>query len=215
MTKTVPENPKIYHIVHVDRLPSIISDDCLWCDTEIARRSPSGTSIGMNNIKKRRLDELTLTSHPELYVGDCVPFYFCPRSIMLYLIYQANHPGLDYRGGQAPIIHLEVGLQQIVTWAEKYGQRWAFTLSNAGAYYFEDRSDLAQLEEIDWNAVNAVEWQKCKEGKQAEFLIENRFPWELVSRIGVLSQKIYRQVDTALKTAEYKPPIEIITDWYY
>lgn len=29
---TVPAQPKIYHIVHVDRLPSIIADGCLWCD---------------------------------------------------------------------------------------------------------------------------------------------------------------------------------------
>ncbi len=77
--------PKIYHIVHVDRLPSIVSDDCLWCDAEVIRRAPPGTTIGMTGIKQRRLEELTLSSHPELHVGECVPFYFCPRSVMLYL----------------------------------------------------------------------------------------------------------------------------------
>ena len=75
--------PKIYHIVHVDRLPSIIADGSLWCDAEIARRTEAnadiGTMIGMNSIKQRRLTELTLDSHPSLYVGQCVPFYFCPR----------------------------------------------------------------------------------------------------------------------------------------
>ena len=30
---------------------------------------------------------------------------------------------------------------------------WAFTLSNAGAYYFKDRADLNQLDEIKWDAV--------------------------------------------------------------
>ena len=130
----VPTQPKIYHIVHLDRLPSIIADNCLWCDAEIVRRSPSGTTIGVKIIKQRRLNKLTLTSHPNLYVGDCVPFYFCPRSIMLYVIYQANHPDLVYRGGQAPIIHLEADLRQTVAWAEGRSQRWAFTLSNAGAY---------------------------------------------------------------------------------
>ena len=92
---TVLAQPKIYHIVHVDRLPSIIEDGCLWCDAEILRRAPRGTTIGMTGIKQRRLYELTLNSHPDLYVGDCVPFYFCPRSIMLYLINQANHPDLN------------------------------------------------------------------------------------------------------------------------
>ncbi|MGH9762667.1 MAG: DarT ssDNA thymidine ADP-ribosyltransferase family protein, partial [Blastocatellia bacterium] len=46
----------------------------IWCDAEVVRRSPPGTTIDMNNIKeRRRLNQLTLTSHPDLHVGDCVP----------------------------------------------------------------------------------------------------------------------------------------------
>ena len=71
-------------------------------------------------------------------------------------------------------------------------RRWAFTLSNAGAYYFEDRSDLGQLDEIDWNAGRAPRTGgQCKDGKQAEFLLEQSFPWHLVERIGVQSRAIY------------------------
>lgn len=66
---TVPTNPKIYHIVHVDRLALIIADGCLWCDAEIIRRTPPGTTIGMTNIKERRLYESTLNSYPDLHVG--------------------------------------------------------------------------------------------------------------------------------------------------
>src|SRR3990170_3248836 len=99
---SIPDAPKIYHIIHVDRLPSIIEEGWLWCDAEVVQRQPPGSTIGMDGIKRRRLNELTLSSHPGLHVGDCVPFYFCPRSIMLYLIYQANHIELDYRGGQVP-----------------------------------------------------------------------------------------------------------------
>ena len=98
LTMPPPADPKIYHIVHVDRLPSIIADGWLWCDEDVVRREAMnpgmGTTIGMTSIKQRRLTELTLRSHPGLYVGQCVPFYFCPRSVMLYLIYRANHPEL-------------------------------------------------------------------------------------------------------------------------
>ena len=38
MTAPPPAEPKIYHIVHVDRLSSIIADGNLWCDAEIMRR---------------------------------------------------------------------------------------------------------------------------------------------------------------------------------
>ena len=211
----VPARPKIYHIVHVDRLASIVADGCLWCDAEVVRRDPSGTTIGMPDIKQRRLDELTLSSHPGLHVGDCVPFYFCPRSIMLYLISRANHSGLGYRGGQGPIVHFEADLHTVVEWANRNGRCWAFTLSNAGAYYFEDRSDLSSLNEIDWNAVHATDWRQCKEGKQAEFLLEESFPWQLVERVGVHSTAIYQRAAHALPVNGHRPPVEICSDWYY
>jgi hypothetical protein len=220
-----PSEPKIYHILHVDRLSSIIDDGNLWCDAEIARRQTvnpdTGTTIGLSSIKQRRLTRLTLASHPGLHVGQCVPFYFCPRSVMLYVISQANHAELEYHGGQRPIIHLEADLRQSVAWADRNGRRWAFTLSNAGAHYFEDRSDLAQLREIDWEAVQAVRWAgsgispSVMEGKQAEFLMEQSFPWELVSRIGVRSPQVREQVRELLTKAEHQPHVEIMPGWYY
>ncbi len=207
--------PKIYHIVHVDRLPSIVSDGCLWCDAEVIRRAPPGTTIGMTGIKQRRLEELTLSSHPELHVGDCVPFYFCPRSVMLYLIYQGNHPELTYRGGQSPILHLEADLRSVVAWADQQRRRWAFTLSNAGSRFFEDRGDLTNLDEIDWDAVHARDWRKCKEGKQAEFLLEHSFPWNLVERIGVHSRAVLQQTVDSLPANCDRPVVEVRTEWYY
>ena len=210
-----PAKPKLYHIVHVDRLPSIVAAGGLLCDAAIARSKPAGTTIGMDDIKSRRLRELRLQSHPDLHVGACVPFYFCPRSVMLYVISQANHPQLSYRGGQGPIVHLEADLRAAVAWAEEHDLRWAFTLSNAGARYFEDRSDLAQLDEIAWDAVRARHWRNCKEGKQAEFLIEQRFAWELVSRVGVQSQQVCHRTAAALEASGHRPPVEIRPGWYY
>ncbi len=211
----VPPQPKIYHIVHVDRLPSIVADGLLWCDAEIVRRAPPGTTIGMNGIKQRRLTELRLSSHPDLHVGDCVPFYFCPRSVMLYLIYQGNHPEMAYRGGQGPVVHFEADLSAVVAWASAQAVRWAFTLSNAGSYFFEDRNDLARLNEINWPAVQARDWRAHKEGKQAEFLLEQRFPWHLIERIGVHSAAVHGQVVNALPAHGHRPPVEVRRDWYY
>lgn len=213
----VPAHPKLYHICHVDRLASIVADGCLWCDAEAARRAAPGTTIGMSQIKQRRLTQLRLESRPGLFVGQCVPFYFCPRSVMLYLIHRANHPELIYRGGQGPIIHLEADLARAVQWADEARKRWAFTLSNAGASYFEDRANLAQLGEVNWNAVAATDWRvpEIKEGKQAEFLIEQSFPWDLVERIGVHSPGIRDRVVAALPAQGHRPSVEVVRDWYY
>ena len=210
----VPAYPKIYHIVHVDRLTSIIANG-LWSHSRIIRSRPAGTTIGMGRIKARRLKELTLNSHPGLYVGQCVPFYFCPRSVMLYLIHRGNHAELEYRGGQSSIVHLEADLRRSVVWATMNRRRWAFTLSNAGSRCFVDRCELARLDEIDWEAVGTNHWQANRERKQAEFLMEDGFPWSLIERIGVASQRVFRQVVDALRETRDWPAVEVRPDWYY
>jgi hypothetical protein len=211
----VPLQPKIYHIAHVDRLPSIVATGGLLSDALVQAQALGGPMVGMSHIKQRRLTELQLTSHPGLFVGACVPFYFCPRSVMLYLIHRRNAE-LAYQGGQEPIIHLQADLGAVVAWANAQPARWAFTLSNAGSTYFEDRNDLARLGEINWTAVQATNWSGgLKEGKQAEFLMEHRFPWHLVERIGVQSANVYRQVVNALPAHVHRPTVEVLPNWYY
>ena len=212
--RPVPSEPKIYHITPINRLPSIIADGYLWGHTEVNQRGSIGTTIGIEEIKDMRLT-IPLSSRPGLYVGNCVPFYFCPRSVMLYVLHMANHPKLTYRSGQQPIVHLQADVHKAVEWAEANHRRWAFTLSNAGSSYFEDRCDLSSLDEIDWNAVEAADWRACKEGKQAEFLLEGQFPWELVTFIGVYSLEIRDRVRTTLEGAGHQPVVEVVPAWYY
>ena len=220
---SVPERPKIYHIVHIDRLASIIQNRGLWCDAKMVQHSGLGTTVGMNKIKQRRLEK-TLNSYSDLHVGDCVPFYFCPRSIMLYIISQANHPDLSYQGGQEPIIHLQADLYNAVNWANQHLRRWAFTLSNAGACYCEERNKLADLKDINWAAVQSTDWQPCKEGKQAEFLVEQYFSWKLIEKVGVQSQAMYNKVWNLIYSWQPKytlpfywhcPSIDLQQYWYY
>jgi hypothetical protein len=215
LTMPVPAQPKIYHIVHVDNLASIVGDGCLWSDAVMVQRQ-SGTVIGMENIKQRRLG-FPVSYHAELNVGDCVPFYFCSRSIMLFVIHCANHPELAYRGGQQPIVHLEADLYQVVQWAEATGRRWAFSLSNAGAFYTQFRGRLDQLDEINWEGVAATDFRPAdvKEAKQAEFLVEQSFPWHLVERIGIHSQGIAPRVASAMQGSTHRPKVEVQRAWYY
>lgn len=168
----------------------------------------------MEEIKRRRRT-MPLDSRPGLHVGECVPFYFCPRSVMLYMLHKGNHPQLAYQGGQGPIVHLEADLRNVVAWAESAGARWAFTLTNAGSVYFEDRCDLKQLDELDWKAINARNWQGMKEGKQAEFLLEQRFPFALVDRVGVSSTAVHGLVRELFGRYSYQPVVEVLPDWYY
>lgn len=212
----IPRAPKIYHITHLDNLTPILRDGGLQSDAEMFRRGGPASTIGMRPIKMRRLT-LPVKCWPGDCVGDYVPFYFCPRSIMLYLIHRANHPELEYRGGQKPIIHLELDLHGTISWAEENGERWAFTLSNAGADYTEFRKERAELDQINWEAVAATDFRQpeVKEGKQAEFLLYGSAPWTLVRRIGVISAAIQQRVRVALTGAAHQPAVEVLPKWYY
>lgn len=209
----VPDDPWIYHITHVTNLAGMVADGGLWSDAGQRSRRPESVNIGYRHIKDRRMQRL-VTAGGRGKLGEYVPFYFCPRSVMLYLIHKRN-PELAYKGGQEPIVHLEADLFNAVAWAQANGRRWAFTLSNAGSYYFEDRADLAQLGEIDWGAVASTQWPAVKERKQAEFLMEHSFPWQLIERIGVYSAAINTQVAHALPVGGHRPPVAVLPAWYY
>jgi len=212
----IPSDPKIYHITHVDNLPNII-DGKIWSDAERVRRNLNCTLIGMSEIKRRRLEELEVDCHPGTRVGEYVPFYFCPRSVMLYILHMGNSPGLTYTGGQKPIVHLRADLAAVIQWANTKKKRWAFSTGNAGAYFAEFYDRASKLDKVDWDSVAANDWRNpdVKEGKQAEFLVEHSFPWHLFEMIGVKDQDIARRVKTLLSTAKHRPHVDIKPGWYY
>lgn len=213
---TVPTNPKIYHITHVNNLARIIAAGALWSDAKCAELGLDCDKVGMSSIKQRRL-ALPVTCHPPTTVGQYVPFYFCPRSVMLFILHCGNHPEVTYRGGQHPIVHLEIDTQAMINWASANHRKWAFTDRNAGAYYTQFYNDPAQLSVINWNAVQAADFRdsQIKDGKQAEFLCYESVPFGLVSKIGVHNEAIRQQVADVIGTSSHTPTIHIEKPWYF
>ncbi len=213
----VPDRPKIYHITHRRNLPRIVAARRIWSDAKRMELDLDCEMVGMSEIKRRRLEELEVSCHRGTKVGQYVPFYFCPRSIMLYILHRGNHPDLTYREGQQPIVHLQADLHEVVRWADRDGIRWAFSNINAGARYASFHASLDRLGEINWLAVEATDFRSplIKEGKQAEFLVFESFPWTLVERIGVVSQAVLAQVQEALAGIAHQPPARIEPSWYF
>lgn len=209
--------PEIYHITHVDNLASIVAAGELWSDAERIRRGVELANVGLTEIKQARLTEREVHCHPGTRVGEYVPFYFCPRSIMLYLLHRGNRQGVTYQGGQRPILHLVADMERVVEWADMHGVRWAFSNRNAGAAYADFFRNLAQLDQINWDAVTADDFRDAviKDGKQAEFLLYERFPWSLMECVGVMDDGIAHQVRAILGENAARPVVEIRRPWYY
>ncbi len=136
---------------------------------------------------------------------------------MLFVISCANHPHLEYCDGQERIAHLEADLYDVMDWADSQNVPWAFSYSNAGAWYTEFGSSRDELDELDWNAIAARNFQDpdVKERKQAEFLIYDQFSFELVERIGVQSQAVLSDARHAIDNVARQPSVEVKPQWYY
>lgn len=209
----VPVHPKIYHIVHVDNLASIVADGELWPDAVMVKRLGAAV-IGNNEIKADRL-RLPVSCHLGTHVGDYVPFYFCPRSVMLYVISRGNHPNVAYRDGQGPVVHLVADMYEVIEWASQVKRKWAFTDINAANRAADFYSDLNELSHLEWDAIAARQWASCRDHKMAEFLLHKGFPWELVRGIGVHSENIGRRAIAAFGDAKHRPPVKVKQEWYY
>jgi len=101
----VPKHLSVFHILHVRNLKLVVESGYLFSDIRLRRSGTEYVNVGYRHIKQKRLSTRIPRSEG-LVVGSCVPFYFCPRSPMLYVIGCGNNRDLAYQDGQEPIVHL-------------------------------------------------------------------------------------------------------------
>ncbi len=203
-------NKQIFHITHVDNLPGIINMECLWCDAQRLARGFVNTNIGYSHIKARRMAHPVTVSEGGT-LGSYVPFNFCPRSVMLYVVSQGHE---NYTDGQEPIIHFVSSIDSIVA----SGRPWAFTDRHADLGYANQYDSLDDLDNVDWSVMPKSYWaadSDTSEKRQAEFLVHDWCPWTAIEEIVVINQRVKEQVELALKNSTHKPPVKIRRNWYY
>lgn len=195
-----PEQRLIYHITDVKNLSGILAEGGLHSDSRMAQKNP--TVIGYLHIKERRLKEIHVPCCDNRFVGEFVPFYFCPRSPMLYTINRGNN-GMP-AGCQETIVHLVstvgtgIGLKKV----------WAVSDGNAGAWHTLFFGTLTAIDALDWDAIRATNWRGKTHQKSAEFLVADFFPWAAIHRIGCYHQKIVSQVKKLLQSKLHQPVVE-------
>jgi hypothetical protein len=200
----------IYHITHIGNLPSVLASGRLWCDAQCRRRGCTANDVGYSHIKDRRMRR-QVSVHPETTLGQFVPFNFCSRSVMLYVLHK-GHDG--YRGGQNEILHLVSTVGRAID----CGHQWAFTDRHADLGYAEYFNALDKENEVDWGVMPLQYWSnenETKERRQAEFLVYDWFPWEAINEIGVMDRVMQRRVEALLTNSEHWPAVRVKPGWYY
>jgi hypothetical protein len=203
-----PTQIAIYHITDVTNLPGILQAGGLKSDCAMVNQAH--TPIGYAHIKQRRMTEIRVPCRGNRFVGEFVPFYYCPRSPMLYVV----NKGTTGRaaGCQTGILHLV----STVAIGMGLGPNWAVSDGNAGAAYASFYDNFAAgYAAIDWNAVRATDWRQVTNQKSAEFLVPDFFPWVGVQSIGCHDSRVAEQVRTLLTPHAHQPTVQVQPGWYY
>lgn len=198
---------KVSHITHVSNLNNIIAEGCLWSDAKRIELNVENQNIGYDHIKMRRLQH-PVTVAAGGYIGDYVPFNFCPRSVMLYVIHQGHE---NYHGGQEQILHLISDVDTI----RATNSDCFFTDIHADLAFAEQIDDFQRIDELDPRKIHAKYWKECKEEKQAEFLAHHSVSWNCIRQIGVKTPELAEQVKKIIASSNHQPEVVIRPDWYY
>jgi hypothetical protein len=214
VTRPVPT--RVFHMTRIERLPSVIEHGLL-SDNVCRRRQITGVDIGYDHIKRRRALRVVPCGVGGT-LADYVPFYFAPRSPMLYAITRglvsaeaACTEQIVYLVSSTQTLR-EAGLTVIAS--NRHAE-----LGYAGMT--DHDGDLDDDDFIDWPLMTAVYWNNTpddpdrKERRQAEYLVHPRVPWQVIEGIATKTERARLQVERVLGTAGVSTPVVVSAKWYF
>ena len=205
----------IYHITPINNLSSILNLGGLVANSRLKQEKINYQDISYEHIQDRR-GRTPVPCGAGGYLHDYVPFYFAPRSPMLYAIHKGNVP--NYQEGQNSVIYLVADINII----ETEGLDFVFTDGHAAMAYADFYTDLEALGHvIDWDLMELKFWfnteddpnRSCR--RQAEFLVHQFFHWHLIQEIGVINTTIQIQVREILQSFNIQTLVNVYSRWYY
>lgn len=205
----------IYHFTHIDNLSHILKNGMLLADSLVQEARILRAEIGDRDIKERRRS-MKVTRGSGGSPSDYVPFYFAPRSPMLYKI---NKGGVaQYQGGQESLVYLVSSVDRVIA----SELRWVFTDGNCASDitdYFDDAAKLDDL--VDWPLMKAQYWNDTADDpdrmrrRMAEFLVYQRFPLDILIGVGVMTDAMGKAVSKILHDGMKQIHVRVRPDWYY
>jgi hypothetical protein len=203
--------PAIYHFTDVENLENILAAGAVRAH----RTSPCVVEIADDAIKDRRT-LIDVPCGPGGKVCDYVPFYFAPRSPMLFRIKSGGVEGVS--SDQGRIVYFVSATEA----ALDAGRSCAFTDGNAAAAFtaFYDDPDLL-TEVVDWPLMKARYWSNTPEDNDrrrrrcAEFLVHEALPLGLIAEIGVYDSDVRSRVSQLIREAGSAIAVRVRSNWYF
>jgi hypothetical protein len=206
-----PDPIRVYHFTHIRNLPGIIEGG-LRSDAACRREGLTEIEIGSAGIRERRLQLPVGDVGPGGCVGDYVPWYFGPRSPMMFTLNRNNY---EYRDGFDEVVYLVSSVPTIVA----LGGEWIASDRNASLSLAEFTDNPNSLQEhISWDVIAARYWTDYPDGadlRAAEFLVHQSVPWEAVEVIVTKTEATREQVEAMVAGLDHCPPVTVGRGWYF
>lgn len=196
-------------------MDSIIKEGSILSKNSDGLSSLNLVSIAHQNIQARRSGK-PISISPFGSLHDYVPFYFAPRSPMLYALHKGNVEG--YQKAQSEIIYLVSAAERIV--ASNLG--FVFTDRNASlsnASFFNEFGKF--IEEVDQEILQANFWANTEDDgdrkarRQAEFLVKDKVPLSEIIEIGVFDSRVKSLAEKALANSQLEILVGVKRGWYF
>ena len=222
----MPQPVRLFHMTAIDNLAAICRSGALLSKNAGAQLGVNYQNIAHVGAQSSRSGR-SVIDPPGGTVHDFVPFYFAPRSPMLFAINSGRVDGCELR--QADILHFETTVEAVT--AANYD--FLFYDRNATLRYSEAFNDLALLlTKVAWDLItespqldgycqyfhNTSSNQRYidrMERRQAEFLVKQRVELQCMTRIGVIDPAKAQIVAEVLEEADIHLPVEVKSDWYF
>lgn len=203
-------------MLHIDNLPVLLQRGGLHASRHVPDDGRPYKTIHNLDIQNER-HVRTIPCGPGGTMHDYVPFYLGPRSPMLLQLHTGRVAG--YTDGQTPLIYLVTTAQAVV----EAGCGYVFSDGHGIARFTDWYADLCMLDNLDWDMIYARYWSDTindmdrQRRKQAEFLIHQRCPWNLIHSISTINNSIATRVQEILSAYPNvnRPDVEVCRMWYY
>lgn len=201
----------IYRMVHYKNLDSLLTYG-IHCLNHI-NKVPNYINIGAKNLISKR-DTYTVPIYPHGVLNDYIPFYFSPRSPMLFAI--KSNPQ-EYEVEQSDIIYLVSSVEKI----EEYKLDYIFNDGHFNFAFTKFYNKKEDLNKLDWNTINAKFWANTQDDndkerrRQAEFLVYKNIPFDCIGAIISYNEVVQKHVATMLLKHNKKLYNEVKTNYYF
>src|SRR5205809_213927 len=107
----------IYHFTHITNLERIVRSNGLWACNLLRGAGIDYLDIAHQNLQAQRA-LVRVRCHPGGTLHDYVPFYFAPRSPMMFAISKGNVE--SYPEGQEPLVYLVSSVEAVVNSGRRF-----------------------------------------------------------------------------------------------